>query len=401
MESATVLAEKWYEDFNRFAGDLYPGRYTLEKCRELAEMAVDIKAKAVEKSSTIFVHNYLYPEFHEIADKVGDSLGLSLHAKRSGLPRVDFQSVFFMGATAKIITGDATRVFTCDTPEVLGCSLVFGTDYEWLENWKRENPEGILVTYINSDAYVKSISDYISTSRNTDRIILDALKRFPGRKILVLPDKFLARVMKIRAVEKAKAEGLEVDSNLIEVYEYRKPFPGVAKPGPFEHWSAACYVHEEIGMDAAEVSLIENPDAVLMIHPECGCASTCMVKLQEGVIPHERAYFPSTEGMLELARSLPNKKFIIATEKGMIYRLRKELPEKEFIPVSTKAECRYMKANIFEKLLNSLKTDRMEIVLCDDCCDPKKPHQDDLTVHIQRSVAEKARIGIERMLTIQ
>jgi|GEM_PF-236164 len=388
------LAVNWYYLFNRYAQDLYPGRYTWERCRGLAEMAVEIRAKAKEKNSSIFVHNYLYPEFHEIADMVGDSLGLSQRAKVTRAPRVDFQSVSFMAQTAKIIAPES-RVYTPDDPRALGCSLVFGTDYNWLESWKRENPDGILVTYINSDAYVKSISDYISTSRNTDKIIVHAAKMFPGQKILVLPDKFLGYVMKAKAVEQG------VDPKLVEIYQYRKPFPNVANPGLFEHWNAACYVHEEIGMDAAEAALAENPEAELMIHPECGCASACMVKLQEGVIPRERAYFLSTEGMLEQARSSPARKFIVATEKGMVYRLRKELPEKEFLPVSNKAECRYMKANIFEKLLNSLNTDRLEIVICDDCCDPKTPHQDDLTIHIQRSVAEKARIGIERMLAIQ
>ncbi len=377
------LAMRWYTLFNQYAGDLYPGRYTLERCYGLAEMAIEIQARAKEKKAKIFAHNYLYPEFHEIADKVGDSLGLSLHAKAIGAERIDFQSVYFMGATAKIINGDATRVFVPDKPAALGCSLVFGTDHEWIEEWKRNNPGGVLVTYINSDAYTKSISDFISTSRNTDKIIVAAAKMYPGKKILVLPDKFLGYVMKAKAVEQG------VPEDLIEVYEKRKG-----------EWSACCYVHEMIGMDAADVALIENPDAELMIHPECGCASLCMLKIQQGIIPHQRAFFLSTEQMVERARISPVKKFIVATEKGMVYRLRKELPEKTFIPVSQRAECGFMKANIFEKLLDSLNTDRLEILLCDDCCDPKNPLETDTTVHIQRSIAEKAKLGIERMMLI-
>lgn len=389
--TARELAGKWYELFSKHAADLYPGRYTLAKCLELSEMAIEIKRLAAEKHSTIVAHNYLYPEFHEIADLVGDSLGLSLKVQAAGAKRVDFQSVFFMGATAKIITGDATRVFVSDRPETLGCSLVFGTDYEWIEKWKLDNPDGIIVTYINSDAYTKSISDFISTSRNTDKIIVHAAKMFPGRKILVLPDKFLGYVMKARAVEQG------VDSKLIEVYEYEKPFG----PSPLQSWHAACYVHEEIGMDATDVALVENPDAELMIHPECGCASSCLLKLQQGIIPKARAYFLSTEQMIERAKVSPAKKMIVATEKGMIYRLRKEISEKEFIPVSMKAECRYMKANTLEKLLTSLRRDRLEIVFCDDCCDPKNPYCDIYTVHIQKSVAAKAKIGIDRMLAIR
>jgi quinolinate synthase len=356
----------------------------MERCTLLAEQAIEIKRLAQEKGSTIVAHNYLYPEFHEIADKVGDSLGLSFFVRDRHASRVDFESVFFMGATSKIITGDATRVFVPDYPDVIGCSLVFGTDYEWLENWKRENPGGILVTYINSDAYTKSISDYISTSRNTARIIVHAAKEFPGRKILVLPDKYLGWVMKSMAVEQG------VDPDLVEVYEER--FKG--------HW-AACYVHAEIGPDASEIALLENPDAELMIHPECGCASSCLLKLRNGEIPRAKAYFLSTEQMVEHARLSPARRFIVATEKGLVYRLRKEIPGKEFVPVSMQAECRYMKANTFDKLLRSLREDRLEIILCDDCCDPKKPYQDERVIHIQRSVAQRARLAIDRMMEIQ
>ncbi|MDP3940911.1 MAG: quinolinate synthase NadA, partial [bacterium] len=212
------LADTWYEQFSKYAEDLYPGRYTKELCLDLAEKAFEIKKLAKQKGSVIVAHNYLYPEFHEIADFIGDSLGLSLNVKNSNATRVDFESVFFMGATAKIINGNKTRVFVQDTPQVLGCSLVFGTSYEYLSDWKKKYPDGIMITYINSDAYTKSLCDYVSTSRNTDKIILEALKKNPGKKILVLPDKFLGHVMKVRALELAEKEGLAVDPDLIEIY---------------------------------------------------------------------------------------------------------------------------------------------------------------------------------------
>lgn len=387
--TARQLSQTWYELFSKHAEDLYPGRYTKELCFKLAEQAIEIKKLAKEKGSVIVAHNYLYPEFHEIADFVGDSLGLSLQVKNSNAKRVDFQSVFFMGATAKIINGDKTRVYVQDTPQVLGCSLVFGTSYEFLEKWKRIHPDGIMITYINSDAYTKSLCDYVSTSRNTDKIILHALKTNPGKKILVLPDKFLGHVMKVRALELAAKENLKVDPDLIEIYSVKKG----------EYW-ASCYVHEQIGPDATEIAMLDHPDAELMIHPECGCAASCLMKLQEGKIPRGKAYFLSTEQMIERAKVTPAKKILVATEKGMIYRLRKEIPDKEFLPVSMKAECRFMKSNTLEKLLTSLREDKLEIVLCDDCCDPKKPYQDDKVVHIQKSVAKKAKIGIDRMLSI-
>ncbi len=387
--STRELGLRWHELFSRHAEDLYPGRYTANKCFELAEQAVEIHRLAEEKESTIVAHNYLYPEFHEIAEKVGDSLGLSFYVQKKKAPRVDFESVFFMGATAKIITGNATRVFVSDSPDVLGCSLVFGIDYDWLDDWKRRNPDGILVTYVNSDAYTKSISDFIATSRNTDRVIVHAAKMFPGRKILVLPDKYLGYVMKARAIELLGEEGINIDPDLIEIYEQKKG----------QYW-AACHVHQQIGPDAADIALLENEDAELMIHPECGCASSCLYKVQKGEIPHSKAYFLSTEQMIERAKISPAKKFIVATEKGMVYRLRKEMPEKEFIPISAKAECGFMKANNFDKLLVSLREDKVEIVYCDDCCDPRAPYRDDRIVHIPRSAAEAAIKGISRMLAI-
>ena len=380
---AHAMAFHWHAYFSQYAADLYPGDYSLERCLQLAQMAREISVLAEEKKSVVVAHNYLRPEFYEIADKVGDSLGLSLYVNKIGATRVDFQSVYFMGATAKIITGDKTRVFVQDYPDVLGCSLVFDTDYEWLHEWKRKNPDGILVTYINSDAYTKSLSDYISTSRNTDKIIAHAVKNNPGKKILVLPDKFLGYVMKMRALQLLAEEGIRINPNLIEVYPL-----------------GCCYVHEQIGNRALEEALAAHPDAELMIHPECGCASSCLIKLQRGEIPHGKAYFLSTEQMIERARTSPIKKFLVATEQGMIYRLRKEMPEKEFLPVSYQAQCKYMKANTLEKLLDSLKRDRLEIILCNDCCDPENPHQDEQVIHIQKSVAEKAKTAIERMMTI-
>lgn len=396
--TASNLARQWYERINRPAADLYPGRYTDDVCRTLAEQALEILALLREKRSTLLVHNYLTPEFHELvrlaAEEglpayVGDSLGLSLRARDARATRVDFASVFFMGATAKLITGDATRVFVPDDPRTLGCSLVFGTDHAWLDRWKEVNPDGVVITYVNSDAYTKSRSDFVSTSRNTDRIIVEAARQFPGRRILVLPDKYLGYVMRARAIELAAAQGVALDPDDVEVYAHAH--------GGFR---AACYVHEQIGERGVEDALDAYPDAELLIHPECGCASSCLVKLHAGIIPKNRAYFCSTEGMLEHARASPAQRFIVATEMGMVYRLRQELPEKQFLPVSAAAICGYMKANTFEKLLRSLREDRVEIALCDDCCDPRAPYEDGTCVHIPRSTAARAKVAIDRMLEI-
>ena len=159
------------------------------------------------------------------------------------------------------------------------------------------------------------------------------------------------------------------------------------------------YVHAKIGEDAPERALEEYPNAELMIHPECGCASSCLLKLNQGILPKGRVYYCSTEQMVTHARQSECKEFVVATELGLIYRLRREMPDKIFHPVSQEASCRFMKANTLEKLLRSLREDRIEIVLCDDCCDPKKPYQDDRVVHIPRTIAERASLAIDRMLT--
>lgn len=387
---ASSIGQAWYEQFNRLAGDLYPGRYTPSFCNELAEEAERIRAIALEKRSVILAHNYLYPELHEVADYIGDSLGLSFEVKGTQADRIDFESVYFMGETAKMIVGDSKRVFVPDRPTLIGCSLVFGTDHAWLRRWKEAHPNGIVLTYINSDAYTKSLSDFVTTSRNTDKIIAHVLRAYPGRRILVMPDKYLGFVMKARALELLRNEGVSVDPDLIEIYQVKK-----------SPWNAACYVHEKIGEQALDLALLENPDAEVMIHPECGCASSCLLKLDQGIIPRGRAYFLSTQQMIGQAKRSLAKRFIVATEKGMIYRLRKEVPEKEFVPVSDAAECGFMKECTLPKLRRSLEADRLEIMFCDDCCDPEQPFSDDGRVHLGRSVAKKAMLAVERMMAIK
>src|SRR3989344_294306 len=388
MENVKELRGRWHSDFNRFSGDLYPGRYTLPFCQELAEKGIEIKRRDKERESHRLVHYYTYPEYHEIADKLGDSLALSRYAKEVHAKRVDFVAVYFMGATAKIITQDATRVYVSDSPRVLGCSLVFGTDHEWIERWKKLNPDGIVITYINSDPYTKALSHLEATSRNADKVIIHAIKKYPGRKIIFLPDKYLGYVMKARALELLSREGIKTDPDLIEIYNH-----------PFGGFNSCCYVHEQIGEQAMENIMEEHPRAVLMIHPECGCASQCLYKIQRGIIPRSKAFFLSTEQMIYHALTSSATEFIVATEPGLLYALRKRVANKTFIPVSASAQCQFMKANDFDKSLG----EGLEIVLCDNCTkclNPKVPYQDDKVIHIPRKIADLAKEGIEKMLEI-
>ncbi len=344
--------ESWYEDFNRFAGDLYPGRYTRDAVKDLVEVGRQVNQAAKEKSSLIVAHNYQYPELQEVAREVGDSLGLSRYVADQAPTRVDFCGVWFMGETAKTILGDSAKVFMPDRP---GCSLVDSIEHLRIESWINANPDGIVISYVNTDARTKAMSDYICTSRNAPQILQHAADQHPGKRILFLPDKYLGAVSLARTT---------VDADLVDLYD------------------GACHVHAKIGEHALESAFDCHPEADLLIHPECGCSSSCLAKTVSGNSPYQRAYFLSTEGMLRHAEKAAASEFIVGTESGMLYRLRKAMPEKIFYPVSPDAVCEYMKMNTIEKLLDSLTNDRIEVT-------------------VDEPVRVKAQAAIQRMLTIQ
>lgn len=347
-----ISFETWYERFCRYAHDLYPGRYSRDYVKDLVGIAGRVQELARLKQSTIVTHNYQYPELQEVAESVGDSLALSQYVASKKSPRVDFCGVLFMGETAKTIVGESSKVYMPDRP---GCSLVACIDQRRLDNWLAHNPDGIIISYINSDAQTKARSHYICTSRNAAQVLVHAAREYPGRRILFLPDKYLGAVILSQTA---------MDSTRVDLYD------------------GACHVHAKIGESALEKAMDRYPDAELLIHPECGCASSCLAKtLQSGPL-HGKSYFLSTEQMLWHARSSPSRQFIVATESGMVYRLRKEVPEKQFYPVSYESVCEYMKLNTLEKLLDSLERDRIEITIDPD-------------------IQKKAQAAIQRMLTIQ
>ena len=347
-----IQYDAWYERFNRFAGDLYPGRYTPEFVRELVDQGREVVARAHEKGSVIVAHNYQYPELQEVAAEVGDSLGLSRYVAEQPVQRVDFCGVWFMGETAKTIVGDRARVFMPSRP---GCSLVDSIEHARIRKWKETNPDGVVVSYINTDALTKSMSDYCCTSRNAGQVMAHAAKNHPGRRILFLPDKYLGAVS-------IRQSG--VDGDLVDLYD------------------GGCHVHAKIGESALDEAYDRHPEAELLIHPECGCASTCLAKIMNHESEFQRAFYLSTEQMITHAQASDSKEFIVGTEKGMLYRLRKELPEKTFHPVHPDAVCEYMKMNTLEKLVDSLVNDREE-------------------VRVDEATRAQAHRAIDRMLTIQ
>ena len=386
-----------YDDFALNTSDIYPDKYTLSVCEEIAEQLPEAEALAQEKGVTPTAHYYTPPESQMAAHKVGDSLALSLYARDIHAKKVISQTVAFMGTTAKIITGDATKVYLLDHSSVLGCSLVNGTDHVWIQNWKRLNPKGILLTYINSDVFLKSMSDFITTSRNTDEIAAYAIKQYPGQPILIAPDKYLGVIMKIRALkileEKYDIKASEEIQNLIQIYDHS-----------FQGNNASCYIHEKFDQDRVDTLMDMYPDAILMMHPECGCIVDCRLRLEQGKIAHEQAYIASTEKMIHIARASSASTCIVATEAGHLWALRKLVPEKTFIPVSPNAHCEFMKGNNLTKLIRSLRENRWEIIFCDDCqdcIDPRFPYEDDKFIHIPRHLAEKAKQPIDRMFAFQ
>lgn len=349
---AEINVDVWYERFSLFAEDLYPGRYTRDYVKTLVEIAEEVESLARLKRSTIVAHNYQYPELQDVAETVGDSLGLSQFVAKKQTPRVDFCGVQFMGETAKTILGDRSKVYMPDLP---GCSLVASIDQSRIDHWLAASPDGVVISYINTDAVTKAKSNYVCTSRNAPQVLSRAAADNPGRRILFLPDKYLGAFAASQA---------QVDRSLVDLYD------------------GSCHVHARIGDNALEEALDRYPDAELLIHPECGCASSCLAKTMQSGPAYGKSYFLSTEQMLWHARKSPAREFVVATEMGMVYRLRKDVPEKRFYPVSYLSVCEYMKMNTLEKLLDSLRTDRTEIMIAPE-------------------IRERARAAIERMLSIQ
>jgi len=213
----------------------------------------------------------------------------------------------------------------------------------------------VIISYINTDAVTKARSHYVCTSRNAPQVLSRAAADNPGRRILFLPDKYLGAFAASQA---------RVDRSLVDLYD------------------GSCHVHSKISETALEEAIDLHPDAELLIHPECGCASSCLARTAQAGPAYGKSYYLSTEQMLWHARQSPAQEFIVATEMGMVYRLRKDVPEKRFYPVSYQSSCEYMKMNTLEKLLESLQCDRVEIEV-----DPE--------------IRRPARAAIERMLAIQ
>jgi quinolinate synthase len=306
---------------------------------EITTVQDEVRALARERDAVILAHNYQVPEVQDVADYVGDSLGLSRQAAATDAEAIVFCGVHFMAETAVILSPDKTVLI----PDLdAGCSLAASIDAEQLRTWKAEHPGAVVVSYVNTTAEVKAESDYCCTSGNA-RAVIEAIPE--DREILFLPDQFL---------------GL-----WLENVTGRK----------LTKWLGECHVHADIHPEDIEDARRKNPTAELLVHPECGCASKCMA------FADRKTHILSTEGMVNFARKSPADTFLVATENGIIHRLAKDVPGKRFETVSERAICKYMKMITLDKVRDSLREWRYEVTVPED-------------------IAAKARLSIERMVAI-
>ncbi|MEM0364372.1 MAG: quinolinate synthase NadA [Candidatus Nitrosocaldus sp.] len=310
-----------------------------------------------ERDAVILAHNYQLPEVQDVADFIGDSLALSQKAASTDAKVIVFCGVHFMAETASIICPDK-RVLIPDLEA--GCSLASTITVEQLKAWKNEHPDAVTVCYINTSADVKAECDYCCTSSNAVKVV----KSIPEDKpVLFLPDMFLGAYV----AEVTKRKNMYI-------------------------WPGECHVHAGIRPSLVLEMLKTYRDAEFLIHPECGCTTSMVYYFGNGNgnghgNGHDNGIscnvrFLSTEGMMRYARQSNAKRFIVATEVGILHRMKKENPEKEFIPISSDAVCKYMKMITLEKVYRSLRDMVYE-------------------VKVPEATAKKARIAIERMLAIQ
>jgi quinolinate synthase len=310
------------------------------------ELLKEIRAWKEKRNALIIAHNYQVPDIQDIADFVGDSLGIAKKAALAPQKLIVFCGVHFMAESAAIFSPEKTVLIP--DPNA-GCSLAASIDVEELRKWKHRYPKALVVSYVNTTAEIKAESDYCVTSTNAVQVVQSIPE---DREIIFLPDMFLGDYV-------ARKTG-------------RKNF--YVYPGE-------CHVHARVRAQDIIKKLGRHPTAEFLIHPECGCVSQCMHYVATKAIPDDKTHILSTSGMLEHAKKSPKDKFIVATETGIIHQLKKQNPKKKFLPLRKDMVCEYMKMITPEKLLNSLINLEYE-------------------VKVSKEIAERARLPIERMFAI-
>lgn len=311
-----------------------------------ADWAEEVRALAKERNAVILAHNYQVPEVQDIADHVGDSLALARLAAEVDAEVIVFCGVHFMAETAKILSYDKTVLIP---DQRAGCSLADTINAEQLQAWKDEHPGAVVVSYVNTSAEVKALTDYCCTSSNAKEI----MATIPAdTEVLFCPDQFLgAHIQRVTG-----RQNMHI-------------------------WMGECHVHAGINGADLKARVMAEPEAELFIHPECGCATSALYLAGEGVVPKERTRILSTSGMVKAARETTRRKVLVATEAGMIHQLRKANPNVDFEPVNRAAICKYMKMITPERVLHSLRTMTDEVT-------------------VPRDIADRARESVERMIAV-
>jgi len=309
----------------------------------------EVRALAEERDAVILAHNYQVPEVQDVADFVGDSLGLSRQAADAGGEAIAFCGVHFMAETASILCPEKTVLL----PDLdAGCSLADSITADELRAWKALHPGAVVVMYVNTTAEVKAETDYCCTSSNAVQVV-EHIWREHGAdtEILFGPDMFLGAY-----VEKVTGRRMRV-------------------------WTGECHVHA--GIRPADIAQVraEHPGADFLVHPECGCSTSVMEYVAAGDVEAENTHMLSTGGMLAHARASDAETFIVATKTSMLHPLEQENPAKRFVPANRAAVCRYMKMITLPKLRDSLR-DLAPVVA------------------VPPEIAERARVPIERMVAI-
>lgn len=313
---------------------------------QIEELQARIKELARTRNAVLLSHNYERPEVQDVADFVGDSLGLSREAAKTEADVIVFCGVHFMAETAAILS-PAKIVLLPDL--AAGCSLASTIDADQLRQWKAEHPGAVVVAYVNTTAEVKAESDYCCTSGNAVEVI-NAIPT--DRDILFLPDMFLgAHVRRVSG-----RDNIHV-------------------------WMGECHVHAGIDPENIRLQRSLHPDAEFLIHPECGCSTSVIEAMSAGDIDRQGVQILSTEGMIKRPRESDADEFIVATEVGILHRLRRENPKKRFFAANERASCAYMKVTTLPKVLRSLENMQYPIT-------------------VEPEIAARARGAIERMIAI-
>lgn len=300
----------------------------------------------VKRNAILLAHNYQIPEIQDIADVLGDSLALARAAKNTSADVIVFCGVHFMAETAAILSPEKTVLL----PDLgAGCSLADSITVGQLKDWKKEHPNAVVVSYVNTTAEVKAESDYCCTSSNAVHIVQSIPQ---DQEILFLPDVFLGEFVQ----RETGRENMHI-------------------------WMGECHVHAGIKPHQVDSVMNNHPEADLLIHPECGCSTSSMYLKSEGILPKDKTHILSTGKMLDYSVKSDADEFIVATEVGIMHQMQKQNPEKQFKAANPEAICPFMKMITLDNVLAALQENK---------------HQ----ISVPADIAKKANLAIEKMVAI-